>query len=111
MKTKSWIASITVMSGLFTAKAQAHAGVHGAGVAAGMALVGAFALFHGHAHGAEMPATANARLYALGFVLSTALLHAVGLGAGLAIKAGLMRLGGVGTGVRRPVDAGRNLAS
>ncbi len=178
MKTKSWIVSITVMAGLFAAEAQAHVGVHGVGLAAGMmhpfsgldhllamiavgawaaqqggrarwavplafvammvaggawgglgnwlpgiesgiaasvlvlglliafsarlplaagmALAGAFALFHGYAHGAEMPAIANAWLYALGFVLSTALLHAAGLGAGLAIKAGLMRLGGAG---------------
>ena len=46
---------------------------------AGAALVGLFALFHGHAHGAEMPATARGLLYGLGFVMVTALLHAVGI--------------------------------
>lgn len=51
--------------------------------AAAMAVVGLFALFHGHAHGAEMPAAASALPYALGFVLATALLHAAGLAAGL----------------------------
>jgi urease accessory protein len=48
-------------------------------VAIAMALVGIFALFHGYAHGAEMPANANGLGYALGFVLATALLHAAGI--------------------------------
>jgi urease accessory protein len=51
-------------------------------VIAGMLLVGAFALFHGVAHGAEMPATAAGLSYGAGFVAMTALLHAAGLGAG-----------------------------
>ncbi len=56
---------------------------------AAMALVGFFAVFHGHAHGAEMPADASALTYAAGFMLATALLHVVGIGAGIAIgKAG-----------------------
>lgn len=64
-------------------------------VAAGMALAGAFAIFHGHAHGAEMPGIATPWLYALGFIFSTALLHGVGLGAGMHAKRGkLVRLGG-----------------
>ena len=50
---------------------------------ASMALVGVFALFHGFAHGAEMPATAAALQYGLGFVATTALLHAAGLALGL----------------------------
>lgn len=174
MKTKSWIVSIAVLTGLFASSAQAHVGVHGAGltagmmhpfsgldhmlamiavgawaaqqgggarwavplafvammaagsawgglggwlpgmesgiaasvlvlglliafstrlpVAAGMALVGGFALFHGYAHGAEMPAVAGPWLYAIGFLLSTLLLHA----AGLAMQGWLVRLGGAG---------------
>lgn len=48
--------------------------------AAATALVGLFAVFHGHAHGAEMPETAGALDYGLGFVLATASLHALGLG-------------------------------
>lgn len=51
-------------------------------VKAGMALVGLFALFHGHAHGTEMPAAAAPALYALGFALATTLLHAAGIGLG-----------------------------
>lgn len=46
-------------------------------------LVAAFALFHGHAHGTEMPAESSAGLYALGFVLATAALHLSGLRFGL----------------------------
>ena len=58
-------------------------------VAVAMALVGLFAIFHGHAHGAEMPETASGFAYGLGFVIGTALLHAIGLGLGIAIgKAG-----------------------
>ncbi|MFN8831122.1 MAG: HupE/UreJ family protein [Labrys sp. (in: a-proteobacteria)] len=48
-----------------------------------VAIVGFFALFHGHAHGAEMPAGASGLGYAAGFVLATSLLHAAGLVAGL----------------------------
>jgi urease accessory protein len=52
-------------------------------VAAGMALVGVFALFHGFAHGAEMPATAGGFAYGAGFVVATAALHVAGVGLGL----------------------------
>lgn len=48
-------------------------------------LVGVFALFHGHAHGTELPRTANPFAYALGFVISTGLLHATGIVFGLLI--------------------------
>ena len=50
--------------------------------AACMAIAGAFALFHGAAHGMEMPLSANGLQYALGFALATAGLHVVGLGVG-----------------------------
>lgn len=50
-----------------------------------MGLVGMFAVFHGHAHGAEMPETAGGLSYGLGFMLGTALLHLAGLGLGFAI--------------------------
>jgi urease accessory protein len=49
-------------------------------------LVGVFALFHGFAHGAEMPAEASGLAYAAGFALATALLHGVGIGFGLAVR-------------------------
>jgi len=54
-------------------------------VAAGAAVCGAFALFHGMAHGAELPAAAAALTYGIGFMLATALLHAAGIGAALAL--------------------------
>jgi urease accessory protein len=45
-------------------------------------LVGVFAVFHGYAHGAELPAAANAFAYAVGFVIATGLLHIIGIGFG-----------------------------
>jgi urease accessory protein len=44
-----------------------------------------FAVFHGYAHGAELPGGADAVAYAGGFVLATAFLHALGLGAAILI--------------------------
>lgn len=58
-------------------------------VAVAMALVGLFAVFHGHAHGSEMPETVAGLAYAAGFMAATALLHALGVGAGV----GLGKLG------------------
>jgi urease accessory protein len=52
---------------------------------AAMALVGLFAVFHGHAHGAEMPQDASGFGYAAGFMLATALLHGAGIALGLAV--------------------------
>jgi urease accessory protein len=46
-------------------------------------LVGAFGLYHGHAHGAELPAGQSAMLYSMGFVIATGCLHAVGISLGL----------------------------
>jgi len=54
-------------------------------LAIAMALVGFFAIFHGHAHGAEMPETALGLAYGAGFILATALLHAIGIGLGILI--------------------------
>ncbi len=53
-------------------------------VALGATLVGAFALFHGHAHGAEAPATGWYG-YAAGFAAATVLLHVAGIAIGLAM--------------------------
>lgn len=50
-------------------------------VAVSLAVVAAFALFHGHAHGAEMPDSASPAVYAAGFVLATAILHVAGIAA------------------------------
>jgi urease accessory protein len=49
-------------------------------VVVGALLVGAFAILHGYAHGAELPTEAAAISYSAGFALATALLHAAGLG-------------------------------
>lgn len=54
-------------------------------VAAAMALVGFFAIFHGYAHGLETPETASGLLYGLGFVAATAVLHLTGIGLGLGL--------------------------
>jgi urease accessory protein len=63
-------------------------------------LVALFALFHGHAHGAELPAAASPLLYGLGFVTATAVLHLIGLGIGQILKLHqgqlAVRAGGVG---------------
>lgn len=45
-------------------------------------VVGFFALFHGHAHGTELPAATNTLAYGAGFVLATGLLHLCGIGIG-----------------------------
>src|SRR5262245_42189003 len=54
------------------------------GVALG--LVGLFALFHGHAHGTELPGFAHPVAYGAGFVAATALLHGVGIGVARAVR-------------------------
>jgi urease accessory protein len=70
-------------------------------------LVGCFAIFHGHAHGAELPPGTDAVAFAAGFVVATGLLHIAGIGFGLlarwpagrfAVRAagGLIALAGVG---------------
>jgi urease accessory protein len=50
---------------------------------ASVLIVGLFALMHGHAHGAEMPSTASGLAYGAGFIASTCLLLASGVGLGL----------------------------
>ena len=57
------------------------------GPAMGGALVAACALFHGIAHGAELPAGAGAAAYVAGFVAGTAALHLAGLGIAMALSA------------------------
>ncbi|WP_420133583.1 HupE/UreJ family protein [Rhodopseudomonas sp.] len=51
-------------------------------VAAAAALVALFGLFHGAAHGAEMPVMASPLAYGAGFIAATALLHGIGLALG-----------------------------
>src|SRR5215470_9188099 len=45
-------------------------------------LVGAFAIFHGHAHGAELPVGADPIAYSMGFVVATGMLHVSGIAFG-----------------------------
>lgn len=61
-----------------------------------LAVVGAFAVLHGYAHGLEMPVGSGPFSYSLGFVLATLLLHVVGLGTGtaLCIQGRIVRLSG-----------------
>jgi urease accessory protein len=70
------------------------------------ALVGFFAIFHGHAHGTELPPGQSALLYSMGFVIATGSLHALGIGVGtvhrwswgqkvLRVAGGLVTAGGV----------------
>jgi urease accessory protein len=62
-------------------------------------LVAFFAVFHGHAHGTELPAGQSGLLYSFGFVVATGALHAIGISIGLTHRwaAGrvLLRAGGV----------------
>lgn len=61
-------------------------------------IVGFFAIFHGYAHGTELPQAANPLAYSLGFVIATGLLHVCGIAFGLLVHwpAGKMavRIGG-----------------
>ena len=67
------LASVVVLGLLVLATAQVPAAV-------GAILVAAFALLHGHSHGAELPGEAAAASYAAGFAIATAILHAIGIG-------------------------------
>ncbi len=49
-------------------------------------IVGIFAIFHGHAHGTELPGAANPYAYAVGFVVGTGLLHLAGIALGFLTK-------------------------
>lgn len=57
-----------------------------------MVLVGLFALFHGHAHGTELPGFVHPAAYGAGFVAATALLHVAGVGIAFLVRRHAMRL-------------------
>lgn len=61
-------------------------------------IVGVFAIFHGHAHGTELPAAANPFSYGVGFVIGTGLLHLGGIALGFLTgsKAGNVVVRGAG---------------
>jgi len=100
-----WMLPVIFPLAMAVAGAAAIAGVPLAGVETGIALsgivlglmvlfalrpplwvagliVGAFAVFHGHAHGAELPAATSPALYAAGFVIATGMLHLSGIAIG-----------------------------
>jgi urease accessory protein len=52
-------------------------------LAVAVVLVGLFAIFHGHAHGTELPPGQSGLMYSVGFVVATGLLHAAGIALGL----------------------------
>ena len=69
-------------------------------------IVGVFAVFHGHAHGTELPAGESGLLYSMGFVMATGCLHGVGISIGfihrwasgrvvLRVAGGLVAMGGI----------------
>jgi len=68
-------------------------------LAIAIAVVGIFAIFHGHAHGTELPAGQSGLLYSMGFVIGTGCLHGVGIALGLVngLPAGRLALRGAGT--------------
>lgn len=67
-------------------------------LAVALIIVAVFGLFHGHAHGIELPLAASPAAYAAGFALTTGLLHVAGIAAGLLSRRYfgdlLLRLGG-----------------
>ena len=52
-------------------------------VAGAMAIAGVFAVFHGYAHGTELPENASGLAYGIGFMIATAVLHLAGIAIGL----------------------------
>jgi len=70
-------------------------------LAAAVVIAGFFAIFHGHAHGAELPDGESPYPYAAGFMLATAFLHLAGIVTGI----GFAKLGASGVG-QRIVQAG-----
>ena len=69
--------------------------------AAAAVVVAIFAIFHGHAHGAELPRAANALAYGVGFVTATGLLHLCGIAIGTLTRwpAGERIIQGLGAGI------------
>lgn len=51
-----------------------------------LAIISVFALYHGYAHGAELPMAADPADYAIGFVLATGFIHVIGVGVGLVLE-------------------------
>ena len=70
-------------------------------VAGALAVVAVFAVAHGHAHGVELPASADALAFTVGFVMATGLLHLAGIGIGVLTRwpVGIVAIRATGCGV------------
>jgi len=83
-------------------------------VLAAAALVGFFAIFHGHAHGTELPPGQSGLMYSVGFVVATGCLHGVGIAIGVVHRwawgRALLRLAGTAVAVAGIVFLRRALA-
>jgi len=51
-----------------------------------LSIAGVFAIAHGHAHGVELPYSADALAFTIGFVIATGLLHLAGIAIGLSVR-------------------------
>ena len=69
-----------------------------------LAMIAVFALFHGYAHGTELPEAADPAAYSAGFVLATGLIHVCGIGIGLLV--GRLLQGNVARGLGAAIAAG-----
>lgn len=69
-----------------------------------LALIAVFAVFHGFAHGAELPEAADPAAYAIGFVVATGLIHVLGILIGTALNRPLQ--GGLARGLGGLIAAG-----
>lgn len=87
-------ASVLVLGALIAIAARPPAWV-------GAVVVGALALFHGHAHGTELPGSADPVAYAVGFVVATGLIHAAGILIGMImhLPRGALALRGAGVAI------------
>jgi urease accessory protein len=92
---ESGIATSVLLIGLLISFSARASAVVGASVAS------VFAVFHGLAHGLELPGSVNGSLYGVGFLATTILLHAAGIFLGSELKAHrkLARIGGAGIAV------------
>jgi urease accessory protein len=86
------------VSGSVIALGLAIAAAWRAPAAVAVAIIAVFALFHGHAHGTELPTAAAPEAYATGFVLATGLIHVTGIAIGLllGLRGGALLLRGAG---------------
>jgi urease accessory protein len=90
------VASDFIMGGLILISARFP-------LAVSATIVGLLAIFHGYAHGAEMPETASGLTYGAGFAVATSCLHLLGISIGVLVsrfdrllKDRIFRLGGIG---------------